>query len=86
MEVVIWIVLGVIAGGIVAYIMQGKNDEYIIDSVLGIIGAIVAGLIVQKFSLQHIAGIYDETILVTVIGAGIVIWLGRKMLIKSSDT
>jgi uncharacterized membrane protein YeaQ/YmgE (transglycosylase-associated protein family) len=84
MELFIWIIFGALAGSIVSYTMQGENSEYIINSILGIIGAIVAGFIVQIFSLQQVAGFYDETIVATVIGAGLVIWLGRNMLIKST--
>ena len=84
MELFTWIILGVLAGSIVANALQEKHSEYILDSILGVIGATLAGFIVQIFSLQHIGGIYDETIVVTVLGAGIVIWFGKKVLIKGT--
>ena len=82
MEILTWIILGTVAGGIVAYASQEKNRVYIY-CLLGVLGAMVAGGISNIFSLKYIAGIYDETVVIIVIGAGTVIWLGRKLLVKS---
>jgi uncharacterized membrane protein YeaQ/YmgE (transglycosylase-associated protein family) len=83
MEMVTWVILGMVSGGLVASILE--NDQYVaryIDVVLGVIGAVVAGIIATIFSMQHVAGVYDETILLSVVGAGILIWVGRKVFVK----
>lgn len=83
MEMVTWVILGMVSGGLVASILE--NDQYLpryLDVVLGVIGAVLAGIIATIFSMQHIAGIYDETILLSVLGAGMLIWVGRNVFVK----
>lgn len=55
-----------------------------LDIILGAIGAMVAGFVADTFTLQNVAGLYDETILLAVIGAGLLIWLGRTIVIKNT--
>ena len=79
MGIIAWIVLGAIAGFIASLIM-GAREGVILMVVLGIVGALVGGYIAG--TLLHAAdvtGLNVESIVVAVIGAIVVIALGRAM-------
>ena len=84
MQIVVWIFLGFISGGIIALTLHDTRKFVVfLDFVLGIIGALFAGLLTNAFTLQNVVGLYDETILFAVIGAVILIWIGRTFLTKT---
>ncbi len=69
-----WIVVGAIAGFIATFIM-GTRDGVLMTIVLGIAGALVGGFLAGAFlNLKEPTGINVETIVVSVIGAIIVIF------------
>jgi uncharacterized membrane protein YeaQ/YmgE (transglycosylase-associated protein family) len=77
--IIAWIVLGAIAGFIASLIM-GAREGVILMVVLGIVGALVGGYIAG--TLLHAAdvtGLNVESIVVAVIGAIVVIALGRAL-------
>ena len=76
MGIIIWIVFGAIAGFIASNIM-GKGEGLLRDIILGIIGAIVGGLIMNLFGHAGVTGFNFYSLVVAVIGAIIVIYLGR---------
>lgn len=79
MGIIAWIVLGAIAGFIASLIM-GAREGVILMVVLGIVGALVGGYIAG--TLLHAAdvtGLNVESIVVAVIGAIVVIALGRAL-------
>jgi len=84
MQVFFWLLLGLLAGGIVAISFKDTKKLVIFfDLLLGAVGAIVGGLLTNIFTWQHVAGVYDETILLVVLGAGFLIWIGRAVLVKN---
>ena len=77
MSIIAWLVVGVIAGFLAHLIMGGKGS-IINDLVLGVIGAIVGGFVTGLLTGQdYTTGINIATIVVSVIGACIVIALYR---------
>ena len=85
MQIPVWIFLGLISGGIVAITLHDtRKFVMILDFVLGAVGALIGGILTNTFTLQNVVGFYDETILLAVIGAGILIWIGRTIIMKNS--
>ncbi len=78
MNFILWIVLGALAGWIGSKIMGTDAQQgALMNIVLGIIGAFVGGLLFNMFGAPGVDGFNLYSILVAVIGASIVIWLGK---------
>jgi uncharacterized membrane protein YeaQ/YmgE (transglycosylase-associated protein family) len=77
--IIAWIVLGAIAGFIASLIM-GAREGLILMLVLGIVGALVGGFIAGTvLHKADVTGLNVESIVVAVIGAVIVIAIGRAL-------
>jgi uncharacterized membrane protein YeaQ/YmgE (transglycosylase-associated protein family) len=81
MNLIWWIVVGLIAGWAAGKIMKGGGYGTAMDIVLGIVGAVVGGWIFSALGIYPGGGIIGS-ILVAIIGAIIVIWITR--LIKKA--
>ncbi|HLO34916.1 MAG TPA: GlsB/YeaQ/YmgE family stress response membrane protein [Candidatus Deferrimicrobium sp.] len=84
MEVIVgiiaWIVLGAIAGYITNMIMGGK-EGVIATIALGIVGAVVGGWLAGTvLKLADVTGVNVESIVVSVIGAVIVVAVYRLVI------
>ena len=79
MGIVAWIVLGAIAGFITNMIMGGR-EGVIGTIVLGIVGAVVGGYLAGTvLRVADVTGINIESIVVSVIGAVIVVAVYRAL-------
>jgi uncharacterized membrane protein YeaQ/YmgE (transglycosylase-associated protein family) len=79
MGIIAWIVLGAIAG-FIANMLVGGREGLIGTIVLGIVGAIVGGWLAGIFlNLKDPTGINVESIVVSVIGAIIVLFVYRAV-------
>ena len=68
MNIILWIVLGALAGWIASLVM--KTDQgLLIDIVVGIVGAFVGGILFNLFGASGVSGFNIYSILVAVIGA-----------------
>jgi uncharacterized membrane protein YeaQ/YmgE (transglycosylase-associated protein family) len=77
--IIAWIVLGAIAGFITNMIMGGTGGV-ITTIVLGIVGAVVGGFLAGNvLGVADVTGINVESIIVSVIGAVIVVAIYRGM-------
>lgn len=76
MNIFLWIILGAIAGWL-ADIIMASSHGMLEDIILGIIGAFVGGFIFNSFGQPGVTGFNIYSILVAVIGAIILIFLGR---------
>ncbi|EPE97609.1 GlsB/YeaQ/YmgE family stress response membrane protein [Rhizobium grahamii] len=75
MSVISWIILGLIAGFIGSKIVNKSGAGMLMDIVLGIVGAIVGGVIFSFFGASGVTGINIYSLVVAVIGAVVVLWL-----------
>ncbi len=79
MSIIVWIVLGLIAGWLAGMVMKGGYG-LIGDIVLGIIGAIVGGFLTGVLlGRDMVNGFNIESIVVAFIGAIIVIAISRAV-------
>lgn len=78
MNFLIWIVLGAIAGWIADMVMASSHG-LIEDIILGIVGAFVGGFIMNSFGQPGVTGFNLYSVIVAVIGAVILIFVGRLL-------
>ncbi len=74
MNIITWIVVGLIAGVIAKLLMPGDDPGgWIITILLGIAGAVVGGWVMSALGFGGITGFNIWTILVAVVGAVILL-------------
>ena len=72
-----WIVVGLIAGWAAGKIMKGSGYGPAMDIVIGIVGAIVGGLLLGLLGI-HAQGLIGS-IIIAIFGAVFLIWLSRRL-------
>ena len=84
MGIITWIILGLIAGFIASKIVNRTGSGLILDLVLGMVGAAVGGFIFSGlFGMSGVTGLNIWSIIVSVIGAAIVLWVYERLVAKS---
>ena len=73
MSILAWIVLGLIAGFISSLIVNRSGEGFLLDIVLGIVGAVVGGLIMTALGGEGVSGFNLYSILVAIGGAVVVL-------------
>jgi len=73
MSFIAWIVLGLVAGFIASKIVNKTGEGFIMDIVLGVIGAVVGGYLFQTFGMAGVSGVNLYSLLVAVVGAIVVL-------------
>jgi uncharacterized membrane protein YeaQ/YmgE (transglycosylase-associated protein family) len=77
MSILLWILFGGIVGWIASMIMKTNSSQgMIMDIILGIVGAVIGGLIMNAFGEPGVTGFNLYSVLVAVLGAIVVIWIG----------
>ena len=76
MGILYWILAGLIAGWLTGKIMKGSGYGFIVDSLLGIAGAVVGGFIARHLGLDPAGGFIYST-LIAIGGAVILVALVR---------
>jgi uncharacterized membrane protein YeaQ/YmgE (transglycosylase-associated protein family) len=78
MEILLWVVLGGVAGWISSVIMKTDARQGLLgDIILGILGAVVGGFIFGLFGAAPATGLNFYSLFVAIVGAVVLIWLGR---------
>jgi uncharacterized membrane protein YeaQ/YmgE (transglycosylase-associated protein family) len=73
MSIIGWIVLGLVAGFIASKIVNKEGEGFILDIVLGVIGAVVGGWLFGLFGAGGVTGFNLYSMIVAIIGAIIVL-------------
>lgn len=80
MGFITWIILGAIAGFIAGKIYEGRGNGFLINTAVGIIGAVVGGSIFNFFGAAGVGGGgFIWNIIVSVVGAVVVLWVYNKI-------
>lgn len=73
MSIIGWIVLGLISGFIASKIVNRSGEGAVLDIILGIVGAIVGGVLFNQFGAAGVTGFNLYSMVVAVIGAIVVL-------------
>jgi uncharacterized membrane protein YeaQ/YmgE (transglycosylase-associated protein family) len=73
MSIMSWIILGLIAGFIASKIVNKAHEGFLLDIILGTVGAIAGGLIISLPGASGVAGLNLYSMLVAAIGAIVVL-------------
>ncbi|MES2356500.1 MAG: GlsB/YeaQ/YmgE family stress response membrane protein [Pseudomonadota bacterium] len=75
MSVLAWIILGLISGFIASKIVNKEGEGFLMDVLLGIVGAVVGGWLFNTMGASGVTGVNLYSMLVAVIGAVVVLVL-----------
>lgn len=80
MNILIWIVFGAIAGWIASLVMKSDGSQGTIqDIVLGIVGSVVGGYIMEFTGNSGVTGFNLYSFGVAVLGAVVLLYIGRMV-------
>jgi uncharacterized membrane protein YeaQ/YmgE (transglycosylase-associated protein family) len=74
MSIVGWLLLGLVASYIGSKIVNKNGQGLLLDIVLGIVGAVVGGLLFSLFGATGVTGFNIYSLFVAVIGSIVVLW------------
>ena len=77
MGIILWLVLGGIAGWLAGLIVRGSGLGIIGDIVVGIIGGFIGGFIVSLFGGTGVTGFNIWSLIVAIIGAVVLLLVVR---------
>lgn len=81
MNILLWIIVGGLAGWLASIIMRTDAQQgWMMNIILGIVGAVVGGLVMNLFGAPGVSGFDLYSIIVAVLGAAVVIGLGKGFL------
>lgn len=69
MTLFMWILLGLVAGFIASHIVNRRGEGVVLDVLLGVVGAMIGGWLVQRFGHVGVTGLNVRSILVASGGA-----------------
>jgi uncharacterized membrane protein YeaQ/YmgE (transglycosylase-associated protein family) len=84
MSILAWIVLGLIAGFIASKLYSGSGQGFLMDIVLGIVGAVLGGYLFTALGATGITGFNLYSMLVAVIGAVVLLAVYHAIAGRSS--
>jgi uncharacterized membrane protein YeaQ/YmgE (transglycosylase-associated protein family) len=75
MSILGWILLGLISGFIASKLVNRSGEGFILDVILGIVGAVVGGFVFTAFGAAPVTGFNIYSMVVAIVGAVIVLWI-----------
>jgi uncharacterized membrane protein YeaQ/YmgE (transglycosylase-associated protein family) len=84
MDILTWLIVGLVAGVLASLVMGGTGYGIIGDIIIGIVGAFVGGWIFSKLGVSTPFGGLPGTIFVAFVGAVVLLFVLR--LIRSAGT
>src|SRR5207237_10887647 len=78
LDILYWVIVGLIAGWIAGLVMKGSGYGVIGDIILGILGAIIGGWLMSLLGLGGPNGLIG-TIIVAALGAIVLVFLARMV-------
>jgi uncharacterized membrane protein YeaQ/YmgE (transglycosylase-associated protein family) len=86
MTLLVWIVLGLIAGFIASLIVNHRGEGMLLDVLLGIVGAFLGGWLFRAFGHSGVTGLNVHSIIVAAIGAIILLFIYHAIRGASTRT
>lgn len=86
MTILLWIVFGLIAGVVAKWIMPGRDPGgIIVTTALGIVGAVVGGMIGTAVGFGSVSG-FDIRSLLVAIGGAMLLLMGYRLVADGVTT
>ncbi|MGO9420306.1 GlsB/YeaQ/YmgE family stress response membrane protein [Roseiarcus sp.] len=82
MGVISWIILGLIAGWLAGFFVNKPGSGVLMNIALGVVGAVVGGIIAGAIFGTGVTGINIWSIIVSVIGAVVVVWIYNAVVLR----
>jgi uncharacterized membrane protein YeaQ/YmgE (transglycosylase-associated protein family) len=82
MSIIAWIILGLVAGFIASKIVNKTGEGFLLDIVLGVVGAIVGGFLFNLVGHEGVNGLNIWSLFVSVVGA-VVVLLVYRMIVRA---
>jgi uncharacterized membrane protein YeaQ/YmgE (transglycosylase-associated protein family) len=82
MGIISWLILGLIAGFIGSKIVNKTGEGFWLDIALGIVGAIVGGILFSLFGMEGITGLNIWSMIVAIIGSIVVLWGYHALVVR----
>jgi uncharacterized membrane protein YeaQ/YmgE (transglycosylase-associated protein family) len=73
MSIISWIILGLISGYIATKVANASGEGLLMDMVLGVVGAMVGGAVFRLLGQTGVSGFNAWSVLVSVVGAVVVL-------------
>jgi len=73
-----WIIVGLIAGWATGKIMKGGGYGPLMDTLIGMVGAVIGGFVMRLLGFSSEGGLIP-TILVAILGGVILVWIVRQL-------
>jgi uncharacterized membrane protein YeaQ/YmgE (transglycosylase-associated protein family) len=86
LDVIQWIVLGLVAGFIGSKIVNRRGEGVLLDVILGVFGAVIGGWIFRAMGTAGATGFNLWSLLVAVVGAVVLLLIGhavRRSLVRA---
>jgi len=80
MSIVSWLVLGLVAGFLGSRLYGSSGQGLLLDIVLGIVGAVVGGLIFSLFGGAGVTGFNLWSLIVAVVGSLVVLYIYHNFI------
>jgi len=79
MSILVWSILGFVVGITAGWIVNKPGDDVIPDIVLGVIGAVVGGVLFSYFGSSGVSGLNLYSLVVAVCGAIVALVIYRAI-------
>ncbi|HEY8040515.1 MAG TPA: GlsB/YeaQ/YmgE family stress response membrane protein [Polyangiaceae bacterium] len=79
MSIIAWILLGLVAGFISSKIVNHRGEGFLVDVLLGVVGAVVGGFIFGLFGASGVTGFNVWSLIVATIGAIVVLGIKHAL-------
>jgi uncharacterized membrane protein YeaQ/YmgE (transglycosylase-associated protein family) len=73
MSLLAWIILGLIAGFIASKLVNKSGQGFLLDLVLGIVGAVAGGWLFNQFGMAGVTGFNLYSLMVATAGAALLL-------------
>lgn len=80
MNFIAWIILGLVAGFIASKVVNRSGRGILTDIALGVVGAVVGGVVFNLLGMQGVTGLNIWSIIVSVVGAILVLVIYHRFL------
>lgn len=80
MNIILWIIMGALAGWIASLIVKtNKSQGFFLDILVGIIGAFLGGFLFNFFGAAGVTGFNLYSLLVAIIGAVVLLFIVKTV-------